>query len=388
MESSFIKSRDNKIDILKGIGIILMVVRHARAPYSDFVLLFHMALFFIASGYLMKSDSPEDVKSLFVYIKKKIKGLWKPYFLFTCFFVLCHNIFLRLNIYTDNPQYLECTFLEYPNLMTAYSIKHMLKVIVKAIFFQSGTQMGGALWFFYALFLVLIMYNVIGFLLRKITKTDLVYFIMQGIVSAVLLILGYICFLSNRQLHGLSRCFSVYCLIYIGYMIKNKKIMDKICYSKKKVICGIIVSFVILLLGYHRGNIAIDGNVIENPVFFLVMSMAGWNLVYLIAYALECCQFVGNRFLTYISEHSVWIIALHFLSFKLVSLFEIYFYGYEPYYLAAFPVLSGAGLWWLLYTIVGLVIPLGAEFICHKVCNFATVKSTLTDRKIKDNKKQ
>ena len=122
-------------------------------------------------------------------------------------------------------------------------------------------------------------------------------------------------------------------------------------------------------------NCFIDGNVIENPVFFLVMSMAGWNLIYLISYVLECCQFIGNRFLTYISEHSVWIIALHFLSFKLVNLLEIYIYGYEPYYLAAFPVLNSARLWWLLYTIVGVVIPLGSEFICYKVCNFIRVKT-------------
>lgn len=47
--------RDITLDLVKGIGILLMVIRHARAPYSDFVLLFHMAIFFIASGYLYVS---------------------------------------------------------------------------------------------------------------------------------------------------------------------------------------------------------------------------------------------------------------------------------------------------------------------------------------------
>ena len=37
--------RNRYIDLVKGIGIVLMVLRHARAPFSDFVLLFHMAIF-------------------------------------------------------------------------------------------------------------------------------------------------------------------------------------------------------------------------------------------------------------------------------------------------------------------------------------------------------
>ena len=44
--------RDSTIDILKGIGIILVVLGHADFPFRDWVYLFHMALFFITSGYL------------------------------------------------------------------------------------------------------------------------------------------------------------------------------------------------------------------------------------------------------------------------------------------------------------------------------------------------
>ena len=38
---------DSKIDIVKAIGIILMVFYHAGAPGKNFVYLFHMDLFFI-----------------------------------------------------------------------------------------------------------------------------------------------------------------------------------------------------------------------------------------------------------------------------------------------------------------------------------------------------
>ena len=68
--------RDTQIDILKGIGIFLMVFRHARGPYSDFVLLFHMALFFIASGYLYKRDNEYTKNNFVKFIKRKLKSLW------------------------------------------------------------------------------------------------------------------------------------------------------------------------------------------------------------------------------------------------------------------------------------------------------------------------
>ena len=45
------KERNVHIDIIKGIGIILMVYGHAAAPFKHFIYLFHMAIFFMASGY-------------------------------------------------------------------------------------------------------------------------------------------------------------------------------------------------------------------------------------------------------------------------------------------------------------------------------------------------
>lgn len=39
------KKRDETIDIIKGIGILCVVIGHAHAPFSSFIYLFHMAIF-------------------------------------------------------------------------------------------------------------------------------------------------------------------------------------------------------------------------------------------------------------------------------------------------------------------------------------------------------
>ena len=45
------KQRDAVLDAMRGIGIVLMVVGHSGFGGSDFIYLFHMALFFMLSGY-------------------------------------------------------------------------------------------------------------------------------------------------------------------------------------------------------------------------------------------------------------------------------------------------------------------------------------------------
>lgn len=44
--------RNKNIDIIKGIGIILIVAGHALSPYSIWFSSWFVQIFFIASGYL------------------------------------------------------------------------------------------------------------------------------------------------------------------------------------------------------------------------------------------------------------------------------------------------------------------------------------------------
>lgn len=48
------EKRNNVIDYMKGIAIILMVLRHAGTPGTEIVEIFHMALFFMVSGWCFR----------------------------------------------------------------------------------------------------------------------------------------------------------------------------------------------------------------------------------------------------------------------------------------------------------------------------------------------
>lgn len=350
--------RSNIIDMLKGMGIVLMVLRHARAPYSDFVLLFHMPIFFIASGYLYKRDYANNIQEVKRYIWKKIKTLYIPYISYVAIFIVLNNFFLKLNIYTTNKEFLKQKVTQgYAVLGYKYSIFESIKNILKAAIFRGGTQLTGAAWFFQTLFMVLILYTILEFFVEMIyDKVKAIQ--IQTIIAVCSLILGWICQLKEWYLFiGLNRVFTVYSLVHLGVLIKYYSIMDRLLVKLKSGYL-FLGSLVILLFGYHRAFISLDENNIGNPVFFLIMSASGWIMLFSLASILEKSNLKIKTLLGYISQHSIPIIMLHFLTFKIVNGIAVYVYGLPKYMIAAFPVLMTSGVWWIFYTVIGLIIPL------------------------------
>ena len=117
------------------------------------------------------------------------------------------------------------------------------------------------------------------------------------------------------------------------------------------------IGFLVLLVVRPLGYIDLSDNNIENPIYFLLVSVTGWFMMYAIAEMLRRRDFIGNKFISYLSLRSVPIIGLHFLSFKLVSWLAVGVYHMRNYMIATFPVLMH-GSWWILYMISGIAIPL------------------------------
>lgn len=76
------KERDSQLDVLKGIGIVLVVFAHTyKGCLSGLIYLFHMPLFFFLSGAALNySKNRNDML-------KRFKHIMVPYFTFSlvCF---------------------------------------------------------------------------------------------------------------------------------------------------------------------------------------------------------------------------------------------------------------------------------------------------------------
>ncbi len=68
------QKRDKTLDVLKGIGIILMVVGHSGSRLANFIYLFHMALFFMASGYVWNDKKVKNFTALKQGVLARVRG--------------------------------------------------------------------------------------------------------------------------------------------------------------------------------------------------------------------------------------------------------------------------------------------------------------------------
>ena len=143
------KQRDPVIDSMRGIGIVLMVLGHSGFRGTDFIYLFHMALFFMLSGWLFSlRGGPVH------FIKRKAVTLWLPFVLANTAFTVLNNLFLKLNILTSDER-----ILQVPGnaVTTPVTVKDVIGRTVHWCVFDGGTQLGGAMWFIQALFQVSIL---------------------------------------------------------------------------------------------------------------------------------------------------------------------------------------------------------------------------------------
>ena len=358
--------RDVTIDIIKGLGIVFMVLGHSYFPFQKFIYLFHMAIFFIASGYLYNEKYSDNIKSVIHFIGRKFKSLWFPYVLWTTIFTLLNNVLIKCNIYTDNPMLLEYVSGTYIHTTDYMSLKQMIINIIKSFFLSGHTQLGGAFWFISTLMKLLVFYCIVDYLLKKIIKHKYLL-IAQIAVSVVLLAFGYFCSLKGYTFLGFAKVCSYYYLIVLGIFIKRYKISEKISASNISYVVILVLSFVALLILENFGSIGLDTNHYTNPLFFIAVSFIGWEFCFTISCLIKKVKI--SSAIAYLGKNTMPIIILHFLSFKIVSLVGILIDGSPMFLLAAFPVLYEDGIWWIAYSLVGILIPIVFNYLYINVKN-------------------
>lgn len=242
------KQRDPVIDSMRGIGIVLMVLGHSGFPGTDFIYLFHMALFFMLSGWLFSlRGGPVH------FIKRKAVTLWLPFVLANTAFTVLNNLFLKLNILTSDERILQVP----GNAVTTHvTVKDVIGRTVHWCVFDGGTQLGGAMWFIQALFQVSILYALVEFILQRLLHgADTL--LPQGLFSGVLLWMGWRCRLAGWNVWGLGIAASCYCLFYLGTVLRRTTRESIPTYQR-----GIFAAaaFAVLLILGQLGSVGLAGN--------------------------------------------------------------------------------------------------------------------------------
>ena len=338
-----IKTRDNRIDIIKAIAIILMVIGHAiegnmptYLEYThNFIYSFHMAVFFMASGFCFKEDSVKDGKSYLRFFWKKVKSLYIPYVLFNVACLLLNNVFVSLNLYGQE----------------MYTQSFPIKQILKAFILSGGaTPFGGATWFLRTLFIISVAHGTLIFLIKKIRYGE-VFIIIVAIICLLIYCLSQLNMVSIPFI--IIPCCSAYVEFAMGVAVnklKNRLTFNFILNIIVSIIsCGLLIC-VLFVKEYLFALINIFVGVIVCPIL-------GWMMLWCLADIINKGKSWLVKSLCYIGKNTMFIVLWHFVFFKPVSLIYIMVCKLPIERLAEHPVLFTETYWlWIVYTIVSIAL--------------------------------
>ena len=325
---------DDSVTIAKAIGIMLMVLAHSGFSKvgNTAINMFHMPLFFFMSGYCFKElylNSPKQ------WLQGKTRKLYWPYVKYSLLFLLLHNAFYSLHIYSKY-----------------YSTQDFLFRIPRIIIAMGmHDQLLGGFWFLGALFWGLI----IAYVFLKLFRNNAVYgIILSLIVSMVMNGTDFhIPIIVVRHHHFFSAAF-----ILAGIQYKRKGLNIE---NSRLVIIPLGMAFVLVGTFFWPADVTkID---IWKTIPYYITALCGTLMVFAIA------KIIVNKWycvlLKKIGGGTLEILTWHFLSFKSVTFLIIIVYGLPIESLSKFPVIreySSHG-WWLAYFVVGILFPICIKHI-------------------------
>ncbi len=341
-------SKDNNIAIAKALGIILMVVGHSGCPQmlSRFLYTFHMPLFFFCSGYFFKEIY--DRQSLFLFCKKRIRGLYVPYIKWSLLFIFLHNVFFRLNILNE----LTSSY--------RYGIKDYAISVVKALLMSDYELLIRPFWFIKVLLIASILMAIISYLFNKllrqpITKKsehfmDLTNLLLLLFVSILLKYFNWdVAVVGNLSVVTFSMVY-----IYLGKVFRFLE--WKFSYHQTSTI---IITFIICLIGcnFIEGPIDMRYTTLWSILPYFMVSICG--ILFTIFASKILNGLSVNRFFYYIGNNTMPILALNMLALKLGNLIKILLLDLPIKQLSDYPIISEYNdYFWLLYTLIGVSVPL------------------------------
>lgn len=280
--------RDVKLDIMKGIGIILVVYGHTYSN-SSFLYLFHMPLFFILSGAAMSYSA----HGYSVY--RRFKAIMIPYFVFSvlCF---CYWILIESKL---RPIHEEALFMGHIGYFPI-KIQQFINIFL-AENCTNSFEYNVVLWFLPCLF-------VADFICAGINKIKFQW------LAVILAVTSY--YLLIDKLPCLPFCLNIAILavplIWLG-KIGYKFIIKH--FNNHCLVCPVLSMALFVILYEMFSCLGIRSNMLANkiPPFysFYSASIVGSMGVILMSLAISRITIRGGQILAFLGKNSLVVMCIH-----------------------------------------------------------------------------
>ena len=361
--------RNTTISIAKGLAIILMVIAHAEAPrwLCRFIFEFHMPLFFITAGYFFSLKYLNDEAT---FVKKRVKGLYWPFVKWAVFFLIIHNWMFDLGILNE-------TFgNEAGGVTHPYSWHQIQQNLWTIITAMAGYDafLCGAFWFFRGLFVASILYLIIYKVVLKVLPSRAAASAPYLICLLMLLLCGWKTYEGLRVINlvqggyrDMMGCFFFGCgFIFRQFVDAYHKATSRAYVSlPMTLVCAVVVFLFSKYLTANMNWRSTYTQFLSLPIPALLGSLMTYN----ISRWIDCTKGWVKKFLVYTGDHTLNIFIFHIIAYKVVSLIKIWYYGLDPKQIGCHMVIhdySQQDLFWILYTIAGVGIPLLGTWVSEQ----------------------
>ena len=180
--------------------------------------------------------------------------------------------------------------------------------------------------------------------------------------SVALLALGVIVLLAINRFPLIEHDFLAATIFLVGFLAKQITVSTLKLWKVSFVVIGTVLCVWVSAL--YPTSFSETGFWATCRIL-VIGSIGTWTWV-IISRAIERRGGVVSNFLIYVGKNTMIVLALHFLCFKIVNALKIWYYDLPTSQLGTFPLIandpSGNGIvWFLLYIIVGVGLPIGIK---------------------------
>lgn len=272
------KRRLSWIDVLKGVGMVLVMFAHASLPNEirKYIYTFHLPLFFCISGYLF---SVKKYNTFAQFLKAKSKALLIPYLVFSLF-----NYVFYLN------------FSRFANTVAENPLKPLLGIFI-GVRGTEWTICNGTLWFILALFISeILLYSII-----RLTKDN------NKNISLILIlfsVLGYSYskFIGIKLIWNIDVALVAVTFVGLGYIVKKSNILNKF----DNYMYIIIFMLLNLIFGVLNTEVNMFSSIYGNYLYFYISAISGTLGTILICKKInssKILEFIGRNTFVYLAIH-------------------------------------------------------------------------------------
>lgn len=319
---------------MKGLAIILMLFIHAPFVGLGITLSFVVPVFFMISGVFLPSC--ETCGDLRAFVVKKIKSLYIPYITTNLIFLAFHNLFVRLNFYTDSQDFLAA----FPDaiLYSEYTFVQFMKRTALILSTAGGTQLGGATWFLRSLFFSSILYEILNYAFAKLNVNKLLF---HWIFGFVFLIVSYyfsgmeILIFEKNIFLWINQVLSPYILFCLGKLLFA--IFTRTKHSWIYLLTLTVGLIVLVVMNHVNINFNLAFGKTDQIHFFLLSSLSGFVFLYSVSYFIDKCSV--SSFFVLAGKYTIYVLCLHLIFYKFVTLLFVKLHSLPDIYIAAYPTI-------------------------------------------------